>query len=251
MTSFGDTDGGAPRVGGHPGVASLVEVVDRLRSPGGCPWDADQSHASLAKFAVEESYELADAIASGSRDEVIDELGDVLYQVVFHARLGAEGHKPFDLDDVAERVEAKLRRRHPHVFGDVTTSDHAVIEANWDAIKAAEKPERTSPLDGIPVSLAPLERAAKIASRYRRAGALDDVRAASARAAVAPKVFAEPDLDSPSGEHERPETEFGARFLTLVIEAVDAGVDPGTALTGHLAGVTRGLRAAEGTPGGA
>lgn len=248
MTGFGGTDEKAPRQGRRPGVAGLVEVVDRLRSPGGCPWDADQSHVSLAKFAVEESYELADAIASGSRDEVIDELGDVLYQVVFHARLGAEGDKPFDLDDVAERVVAKLHRRHPHVFGDVVTSDHAVIEANWDVIKAAEKPERISPLDGIPASLAPLERAAKIASRYRRAGALDDVRAASARAA-APKVPAEPDLGPPSGEHERPETELGARLLTLVIEAVDTGVDPGTALTGHLARVTHELRAAEGTPG--
>ncbi|MBO3143275.1 MazG family protein [Dermatophilus congolensis] len=203
------------------GITGLIEVMDRLRSPGGCPWDAAQTHNSLAKFAVEEAYELADAIDSGDREELVDELGDVLFQVVFHARLGHEHDQPFTIDDIAERTIAKLRRRHPHVFGDVDTDDPARIEANWDAIKAAEKPERRSPLDGIPASLAPLERAAKIANRHRRAGHLNTVRSALA---------------------DQPEDDYGTRLFALVLEAVDAGVDPGTALLATVNRVTTSLR---------
>lgn len=217
------------------GVPGLVEVMDRLRSPGGCPWDAKQTHESLAKFAVEEAYELADAIASGSRDDIVDELGDVLFQVVFHARVGeerpADEGGPFDLDEVADRIIAKLRRRHPHVFGDVVTDNHEVIEANWDAIKAAEKPERTSPLDGIPASLAPLERATKIAARHRRAGHLDQVERAVQQAAGGP---------ASAGD------DIGSRLFAVVCEAVDAGLDPATELVGSIRDVEALLRDAEG-----
>ena len=202
------------------GVAALVAVVDRLRSPGGCPWDADQTHESLARFAVEEAYELADAIASGERDSLVDELGDVLFQVAFHARLGQENERPFDIDDVADGIVAKLRRRHPHVFGDVDARTKEAIEANWDAIKAAEHPDRTSPLDGIPASFPPLERATKIANRYARAGRLDELRRAMAQA-------------DPQDE--------GSRLLALVVESVEAGVDPGTALTNTLTTVEKNL----------
>ncbi|GAB94062.1 XTP/dITP diphosphohydrolase [Kineosphaera limosa] len=168
------------------GVLELVEVMDRLRSPGGCPWDAEQTHESLAPYAIEEAYELADAIASGDRDELADELGDVLLQVVFHARVAAEAPTdPFDIDDVAARIVAKLRRRHPHVFADVHAPSAAHVQANWDAIKAAEKPERTGVLDGIPSGLPPLERTAKVASRLVRAGREAEVRAAAERLAAA------------------------------------------------------------------
>lgn len=135
-------------------LLELVEVMDRLRSPGGCPWDAEQTHESLAPYAVEEAFELAEAIEGGDRDELADELGDVLLQVAFHARVAQEHpDAPFDIDDVAGRIVAKLRRRHPHVFADVHAPSAADVEANWEAIKAAEKPERTGPLDGVPAGL--------------------------------------------------------------------------------------------------
>lgn len=171
------TRGGAgsnPR--GHS-LLALVAVMDRLRSPGGCPWDAEQTHESLAPYAVEEAFELAEAIESGHRDDLADELGDVLLQVVFHARIAQEDpDEPFDIDDVARRIVAKLRRRHPHVFADVQVASAAHVEANWETIKAAEKPERTRPLDGVPAGMPPLERAAKVASRLRRAGREKEVR---------------------------------------------------------------------------
>lgn len=206
------------------GVAALVAVVDRLRSPGGCPWDADQTHETLARFAIEEAYELADAIAAGERDALVDELGDVLFQVAFHARLGQEHARPFDIDEIADGVVAKLRRRHPHVFADADARTKEAIEANWDAIKAAEHPDRTSPLDGIPASFPPLERAAKIANRYARAGRLDELRAT---------------LTDLSGADPHDE---GARLLALVVDSVQAGVDPGTALTHTLSAVETSLR---------
>ena len=97
----------------------LVEVMDKLRSPGGCAWDAEQTHRSLVQYLLEETYELIDAIESGNRDEVLEELGDVLYQVIFHSDLASTGTlgEPFDLEDVANFMEQKMRSRHPHVFG--------------------------------------------------------------------------------------------------------------------------------------
>ena len=206
------------------GVEGLVAVVDRLRSPGGCPWDAEQTHESLARFVIEEAYELADAIASGDRDALVDELGDVLFQVAFHARLGQENASPFDIDEIADGIVAKLRRRHPHVFAGVDATTKEAIEANWDAIKAAENPGRTSPLDGIPASFPPLERAAKIANRYARAGRLDELRAAG-------------------GRHD----DIGARLLDQVVEAVHSGIDPGTALMQTVTRLEDDLRAREQT----
>lgn len=183
-------------------VLDLVEVMDRLRSPGGCPWDAEQTHATLAPYAVEEAYELADAIAGGEVGDIVDELGDVLLQVVFHARVGQDGPEPFDVDDVARAIVAKLQRRHPHVFADTVVDGTGEVEANWDAIKAAEKPERVGPLDGIPSGMPPLERAVKVAARLDRAGLLGT---------DAPAL--------PGGD------DIGHRMLALVVEARRAGVD--------------------------
>lgn len=204
--------GASAPLGGR--VLELVAVMDRLRSPGGCPWDAEQTHESLAPYAIEEAYELAEAIASGDRDELADELGDVLLQVVFHARVAQEdAAAPFNLDDVAGRIVDKLRRRHPHVFADVHAPSAAHVQANWDAIKAAEKPERTGVFDGIPAGLPPLERAAKVASRLMRGG-----READLRAQV-------PAADEPGGD-----TDYGRRLLALAAHCALAGGDPSAQL---------------------
>lgn len=169
-----------------PGARLLdaVAVMDRLRSPGGCPWDAEQTHASLTPFLIEEAHEAAEVLerldgpdGPDLRDDAVDELGDVLLQVLFHARVGADHpDDPFDVDDVAAALVAKLVRRHPHVFADAQAPDAAAVEANWETIKAREnvdKPhasQRAHPLDGIPAGMPSLARAAKVASRLERAG---------------------------------------------------------------------------------
>ncbi|WP_237565811.1 MazG family protein [Ornithinimicrobium cerasi] len=158
-------------------LLDAVAVMDRLRSPGGCPWDAQQTHASLAPYLLEEAHEAVEALEvidgadEGGRDHAVEELGDVLLQVLFHARVGAEHEDdPFDVDDVAAGLVAKLVRRHPHVFGGAVAADAAAVEASWEQIKAAEKPSRQHPLDGIPAGMPELARAVKVASRLRRAG---------------------------------------------------------------------------------
>lgn len=130
-------------------LARLVEVMDQLRSPGGCPWDAEQTHESLLKYLLEESYEFVDAVQSGNRVDMREELGDVLLQVYFHARIAEEDPlDPFSIEDVAESIADKLIRRHPHVFAGVDVRDSAEVLQNWEAIKKVEK-GRTSALDGI------------------------------------------------------------------------------------------------------
>lgn len=223
------------------GLLELVEVMDRLRSPGGCPWDAQQTHASLAPYAVEEAYELAEAIDSGVRADVADELGDVLLQVIFHARVAQDDQaEPFDIDDVAGRIIAKLRRRHPHVFADTHAPTPAHVEANWEAIKAAEKPERTGPLDGIPAGLPPLERTAKVVSRLTRAGDGDwlraqfaDVERPLAPAATDDRADAEPTDGQPTDAQPadgHPHDDPGAQLLAAAVRCSLAGVDPAAAL---------------------
>jgi XTP/dITP diphosphohydrolase len=163
-------------VGSHdvPGARLLdvVAVMDRLRSPGGCPWDAEQTHESLVPYLIEEAHEAAEALEVGDRAAVREELGDVLLQVVFHARVAAEhGQAPFDVDDVAADLVAKLVRRHPHVFDPdhEGVADAEGVQVGWDAIKAAEK-GRASVLDGIPAALPALARADKVVGRLHRTG---------------------------------------------------------------------------------
>ncbi len=166
---------GAPR-----GLAllDLVAVFDRLLDPAdGCPWDLEQDHDSLAPHLVEETYEALEAIAAGDDDAMAEELGDVLMQVVFHAKV-AEGRRAFDVDDVARGIAEKLRRRHPHVFGDDQVADADEVRANWDAIKATEKPERTSPFDGIVRAMPALPLAGKVVSRAGVLGWTPDPREA-------------------------------------------------------------------------
>jgi XTP/dITP diphosphohydrolase len=160
-----------------PGAALLdaVAVMDRLRSPGGCPWDAEQTHTSLLQYLVEECYELYQAVEDGDGDAVREELGDVLLQVLFHARVAAEGTdelggKRFDIDDVAADLVVKLVGRHPHVFAGTERIDTAERqEHRWEELKRAEK-QRESSVDGVPLGQPAVALAAKLTSRTGRAG---------------------------------------------------------------------------------
>jgi len=159
----------------------LIETAHTLRSPGGCPWDAEQTHQTLTKYLLEETYELLDAIETNNREEIIEELGDVLYQVIFHTDLAQTGSlgKPFDIQDVAEVAMNKMRSRHPHVFGTeeelqkykAETGDDVML--NWDNHKAKEKPHRNSILDGIPQALPALALADKVIGKAEKAGLIE------------------------------------------------------------------------------
>jgi MazG family protein len=156
-------------------IDELVEVMARLRSPTGCPWDREQDHMSLRFHAVEEVYELVDAIESADDAELEEELGDLLLQVVFHCQLANE-RGAFNFERVARHITDKLIRRHPHVFGDVKVKNVDQVWANWEVIKKAEKQgthrERSSVFDGIPRHLPALLRAEKLAKKARKAGLL-------------------------------------------------------------------------------
>ncbi|WP_413318842.1 MazG family protein [Agrococcus sp. 1P02AA] len=217
----------------------LVAVMARLRAPGGCPWDAEQTHASLAPYAIEEAHELAEAAEAATGDSAADahlreELGDLLLQVVFHADIArTEGR--FDLDDVARTLIEKLRRRHPHVFAGTEVEGVGDVIANWDAIKRAEKPERESALDGIPAGLPALARAQKLLGRAQRAGiesAVEPDDAPAREQAVA---------DAPA----HAEASLGRALLTMVRGASADGIDAERALRGATRELERELRAQE------
>jgi len=151
-------------------LLDAVAVMDRLRSPGGCPWDAEQTHESLLQYLVEECYELYQAIEDGDGPAVREELGDVLLQVLFHARVAADGDWSFDIDDVAGDLVAKLVGRHPHVFAGSERIDTAERqEHRWEELKRAEK-QRDSNVDGVPLGQPAVALAAKLVSRTARAG---------------------------------------------------------------------------------
>jgi len=160
----------------EPAINELMRIMARLRGPGGCPWDREQDHRSLRWHAVEEAYELIDAIESGDDRELEEELGDLLLQVVFHCQLARE-RKAFDFEKVARRIASKLVRRHPHVFGELKVKDVAQVWTNWEKIKRAEKHgtlhARASSLDGIPKHLPALLRAEKLIKKARRAHLAD------------------------------------------------------------------------------
>jgi XTP/dITP diphosphohydrolase len=148
-------------------LLDVVAVMDRLRSPGGCPWDAAQTHRSLAPYLIEEAYEAYQALEDDDPVALREELGDVLLQVAFHARLAQELPEPWTIDDLAGDLVAKLVRRHPHVFAGGSADD---LEGSWDALKAAEK-GRTSVTEGVPLSQPALALAAKLQKRAGRIGA--------------------------------------------------------------------------------
>ncbi len=206
------TTGQAATTGEH--VTELVAVMDRLRSPGGCPWDARQTHASLVEYLIEEAYEVVEAIEAEDSEALREELGDLLLQVVFHARIAQEvPEEGWDIDDVADGIVAKLIRRHPHVFADDTASTPEHVEVRWHELKAAEK-GRSSVTEGIPSALPALLSAAKHLSR---SASLDVEVPARADAAAA--------LAGIDGE-----LELGEFLLGVVAEARDRGWDAEGAL---------------------
>jgi XTP/dITP diphosphohydrolase len=221
-----------PAPSGQP-LLELIAVMDRLRSPGGCPWDAEQTHESLVSYLTEEAHEAVEAIETGDRPAMREELGDVLLQVMFHARIAQEDDDdPWSIDDVAAGIAGKLIARHPHVFGDETAESAAHVESVWLARKTAEK-RRESVLDGIPAGLPALLLASKMQYRASHGGLAVPAAPELAREAAARAVAAV----GPTG--------IGALLLALVAESHAAGVDPESALRGALRGYAEQVRAAE------
>ncbi|WP_069174382.1 nucleoside triphosphate pyrophosphohydrolase [Streptomyces griseus] len=198
-------------------LLDLVQVMDRIRLA--CPWSSQKTHEGLAKYAIEEAYELVEAIEDGDRDELREELGDVLLQVVFHARIAQEDpDEPFAIDDVAGTIVEKLIHRHPHVFGDETAETPDDVRAHWLRTKAIEK-QRDSVTDGVPLGQPGLALTAKLAGRVRTAGL---------------------DVVLPEGDG------IGYRLLALAVRAEQDGTDPEAALRAAARAYRDAIRAAEG-----
>ncbi len=211
-------------------LLELVAVMDRLRTE--CPWDAKQTHATLAPFLLEESYEAVDALESGDQEALCEELGDVLLQVAFHARVAAErtDGTGWTIDDVAGGIVDKLMRRHPHVFGDVSVSGAEEVTQNWDAIKAAERASRggspASALDGVPLGQPALSLAAQLRRRAERAGVPEELADLPPGPADLPSGPADLPSD-PAGLPPGPAvSEIGAELFALAGRARAAGLDP-------------------------
>jgi len=208
-------------------LLTLVSVMDTLRRR--CPWDARQTHESLAPYLIEESYEALDALESGDRAALRDELGDVLLQVMFHARVAAEraDGTGFTVDDVADAIVTKLVRRHPHVFGDVTVSGADDVTRNWDAIKAAERATGDGPasaLAGVPFGQPALALAAQLQRRAERAGLPAEL---AARDLADPGLPGNPDPGLPGNPGNPGDgSRLGAELFALVAQAREAGLDP-------------------------
>ena len=190
----------------------LREVMDKLRSPGGCPWDAEQDHSSLLKYLLEESYEFIESVENNDRAAMQEELGDLLLQVYFHSRMAEEDSKqPFNIEDVAKSVADKLIRRHPHVFaGEIVDSSADVLE-NWEKQKASEK-GRTSAIDGVPLAQPALPLATKVLYRLKKL---------NYDLAISEPIKLKDDVD---------QDQFGQILLGLITQAVDKGLDPEAAL---------------------
>ena len=204
-------------------LLDLVKVMARLRGPGGCPWDSEQTHQSLAHPLLEETHELLDAIDSGDSDAIRDELGDLLLQVVFHAEIASDEGR-WDVDDVAKRLIEKLVHRHPHVFGDVEVSGSEEVLTNWEKLKAEEG---TGPRRGveeeIPATLPALARAAKVQRRAAGWG----IEWGSPEAAVAALREEVGELSGASDDAER---QIGEVLFAAVAAARKLGVDAESAL---------------------
>ncbi|MEN9543063.1 MAG: hypothetical protein RL239_716 [Actinomycetota bacterium] len=193
----------------YENLIRLAEVMNQLRSPGGCPWDAEQTHESLLKYLLEESYEFIESVESGNRVDMREELGDLLLQVYFHARIAQEHEsQPFDIDDVAKSVADKLISRHPHVFSGAEVSSSGDVLENWERIKREEK-GRTSAHDGVPTGQPALPLATKLIYRAQK------------NHLEMPELPAETPVD---------EQMLGEQLLSLVSWAVTHNVDPEVAL---------------------
>jgi nucleoside triphosphate diphosphatase len=227
--------------GGHP-IFRLIEIMARLRSPdGGCPWDLEQSFATIAPYTIEEAYEVADAIERDDLGDLKDELGDLLLQVVFHARM-AEETGAFDFRSVAEAINDKMVRRHPHVFGEVVHRDAAEQTRAWEAIKAEERATkrgeaRASLLDDVPVALPALLRAVKLSKRAARVGFVWP----SAKEVLAKlhEEVAELEAEIAAGDREAARAELGDVLFVCANLARELDVDPEAALRGSNAKFVR------------
>ncbi len=209
--------------GGHASGEALlrfVAVMDQIRRD--CAWNRLQTHESLARYIVEESYELVEAIEAGDDTDIAEELGDVLYSVLFHASI-AEGRGAFTIDDVAERAAEKMIRRHPHVFAGIDAPTPDDVERVWEAVKAEEKAHRRSALDGLPVTLPALLLAEKMVGRARSVG-----------------------VSAGEGTAVHSEADLGDALLALVVGAREAGLDPERALRTRLRALADEVRGAEG-----
>lgn len=217
-------------------LLDVVKIIDTLVSPGGDPWKREQTHASLARYLLEEAYEAYDAIEANDLEALREELGDVLLQVILHARMAQEADPPWSIDDVAAGLAEKMVRRNPHVFGGVEVADVEEITANWERIKREEKSGR-SVLDGVALSQPALSLAAKILSRARRAG-IDVPVAPSPGVARVPSA----------GDGDASEESLGELLFAVVAEATARGLDPEAALRRVALQRARAVRSAEQTP---
>jgi tetrapyrrole methylase family protein/MazG family protein len=208
-------------------LLDLVKVMARLRGPGGCPWDAEQTHGTLARDLLEETHELIEAIDADDSDAIRDELGDLLLQVVFHAQMAADDGR-WDVDDVAEGLVRKLVHRHPHVFGSVDVSGADEVLVNWEKLNAAERGTRGRVEDGIPSALPSLARAAKV--QRRAAGWGFEFRSWEGAIAKLREEVDELATASASATDHAVEREIGDVLFATVAIARKLGVDAESAL---------------------
>jgi tetrapyrrole methylase family protein/MazG family protein len=213
---------------------SLVTIMDRLRDPGGCPWDREQTYETLRGYLIEECYEVAEAIDLRDEDGLCEELGDLLFQIVFLARLGQEGGR-FDAADVVRGIASKMIRRHPHVFGDETVESTDEVLRNWEAIKRSEKPNGregapASVLDGVPRALPALLKAQRLGTKAARVG-FDWERPEAVLDKVAEELA---ELRQALGRQDRTAIgeEVGDLLFSAVMLARKCEVDPEAALEG-------------------
>jgi len=192
----------------------LREVMDKLRSPGGCPWDAEQTHQSLLKYLLEESYEFIESVENNDRQDMQEELGDLLLQVYFHSRMAEEDtNQPFNIEDVAKSVADKLILRHPHVFAGTKVDNSQDVLENWEKQKALEK-GRSSIIDGVPLAQPALPLAAKVVYRINKLN------------------YSLPISQPIKLSDQTNQDQFGEILLGLIAQAVEKGLDPEAALRG-------------------
>lgn len=191
----------------------LVEIIARLRAPGGCPWDMEQTHESIRKSIIEEAYELVEAIDGGKPSKIADESGDVLLQVVLHAQIGKDNGE-YDINDVTDMISRKMIHRHPHVFGEVSVANSDEVISNWDAIKRADRSQSSvaDELRGVSTYIPTLMRSQKIHKKAKKAG----------YEYIGNPINAET------------EEEFGKLLFDIAVAAEKKGIDPEVALSGYL-----------------
>jgi XTP/dITP diphosphohydrolase len=205
----------------------LREVMDKLRSPGGCPWDAEQDHQSLLKYLLEESYEFIEAVEDHDRIAMQEELGDLLLQVFFHARVAEDDNEsPFSIEDVARTIADKLENRHPHVFGDSSVKDSIEVLENWEKQKAIEK-GRSSAIEGVPLAQPALPLISKLLYRAEKFGYELEIKKDIKISEVSD------------------ENSFGKLMLGLIAQAVELGIDPEESLRNAAKGLISDIQAYE------